>query len=211
MAIIHEIGSDDANVRNCTIGLFLAVILEQWPFLMKSASSHTIQHITTWLIRYLGFSMQVGEDSNVLSYFRDQIQQRLSDVEAISLLEKPLEEPEQFPSARISSVLNTADEREVKGLVTVISQSETSGAQIEPNVTEASSQTSLPGEVDDERCLTRWTKKDIGQALLDGDVGALILCLCSKYEEIRKQALNNLRVVLGKLKVGSSLFKLEQD
>lgn len=211
MAIIHEIGSDSADVRNCSIGLFLTVILEQWSFLMKSASSHNIQHISTWLTRYLGFSVQVGENASVLLYFRDQIQQRLSDVMAISLLQKPLEEPKQLPSVRIFSVSDTADEREAKGPVTIISQSETIRPQIETNVTEISLQPSPPIEVHDERYLARWTKKDIEQAILDGDVGALILCLCSKYEEIRKQALNNLRIVLGKLEVGSLLFRLEQD
>lgn len=206
MAIIYEIGSDDVDVKTCSIGLFLTAILEQWPFLVKSASSKNLQNVSGWLTRYLGFCMQAGENLIVLSYFRNQIQELVSDAKARSLLQTPLAEPEQLPLIRISSVLDDVDKRKAKDLTTLISQPETTRAQPETTGTGIPLEPS-PVEVHDERCLTRWTKKDIGQATLDGDVGALVLCLCSKYEEVRKHALSNLRIILGKLEVCPLPFK----
>ncbi len=202
MAIIYQIGSDKAGVKNYSIGLLLVVILEQSPYLVKSKPSHNLHSVTKWLTRYLNISMQAGENHIVLSYFRNQIGQQLSDTTTSELLQKSLEEPEQLCFLNEPSLLHGLSRRKVSRPTKVVSQAETakSGA-LEPP--------SPPIEVDDEHDLTRWAKKDIIQATLDGDVGALALCLCSKYEEVRKQALNNLRIVLGKLEVGKRLFRID--
>lgn len=47
--------------------------------------------------------------------------------------------------------------------------------------------------------LTRWSLKEIGMAIEDGDISALILCLCSKHSDIRKQGfaqLNKIKLLL---------------
>lgn len=46
--------------------------------------------------------------------------------------------------------------------------------------------------------LRRWQNMNIDEALQDGILGSLALCLCSRYQEIRKQGLNALRAVRNK-------------
>ncbi len=202
MAIIYQIGSDKADIKNCSIGLLLVVILEQWPYLVNSKPSHNLHSVTKWLARYLNISMQAGENHIVLSYFHNQIGQQLSDTTTCELLQKSFEEPEQLCFIKQPSVLHGLSRRKVPHPIKVVSQAETAKSGV-------SRPPSPPIEVDGEHDLTRWAKKDIIQATLDGDVGALVLCLCSKYEEVRKQALNNLRIVLGKLEVGKRLLRID--
>ena len=210
MAIVCEIEATKAEVKTCSIGLFLTVIVEQWPFLIKSASSHNLQNVTRWLTRYLGFCMQAGENKGFLSYFCDQIQELINDDEARSILKMPLEGPEQSPMIRISKIPDDTNERKAKDLKPLTIQPGTSGAQIKTVGARVFLGPSPPSEVHDEHDLSKWTKKDIGQATLDGDVGALVLCLCSKYKEIRNHALNSVRIILGRLEVCSSLSKNQQ-
>ncbi|KAK5117398.1 hypothetical protein LTR62_006016 [Meristemomyces frigidus] len=64
--------------------------------------------------------------------------------------------------------------------------------------------TSLPftepqPESDNRPELFRWAQKDLSLAIEDGDISALILCLCSQHPEIRQQALAQLRILFLKL------------
>ncbi|KAM3424042.1 hypothetical protein BST61_g11407 [Cercospora zeina] len=52
-----------------------------------------------------------------------------------------------------------------------------------------------PGERENHTELFRWAQKDIDLAIEDGDVSALILCLCSKHNDIRRQALIQLNKI----------------
>jgi nucleolar pre-ribosomal-associated protein 1 len=57
-----------------------------------------------------------------------------------------------------------------------------------------------PPEEDEKHIgLTRWKKKDLSEAIDDGDIGELLLCLCSKHAEIRLQAINNTRQLMATL------------
>ncbi|KAK5165293.1 uncharacterized protein LTR77_009391 [Saxophila tyrrhenica] len=47
--------------------------------------------------------------------------------------------------------------------------------------------------------LLKWSQKDLGLAIEDGDIAALMLCLSSQYPEIRSQALVQLHRVLEKV------------
>lgn len=203
MEIVREIESNDGEVKSSSIGLFLTVIIEQWPFLVKSASGHNLRNVIGWLNRFVGFCMHADENTTFLSYFRRQIRKLVSDVEARSMLRMPLEELEQSPMTRISTISDGTDDRKME-------DRKAHTPPLEKIHTRIFREPSPPLEVHDERDLTKWTKKDVGQATLDGDVGALVLCLCSKYEEVRNNALNSLKIIFGKLEVRSSLFRYEQ-
>lgn len=197
METIREIKSEEGEVKSSTLSLLLTVMIEQWPFLIKSASSHNLRNVVGWLNRFVGFCLHADENTTFLSYFRRRIQNLISDVEARSMLQIPLKELKQLPIIRTSTRSDDADDRKLEDRKSLTSPSETIQTSIfrEP---------SPPLEVYDERDLTKWTNKDIGQATLDGDIGALVLCLCSKYEEVRTNALNSLKIIFEKLEVGSS-------
>ena len=53
----------------------------------------------------------------------------------------------------------------------------------------------IPIERDNRTELFRWAQKDIDLAIEDGDISALVLCLCSKHNDIRRQALTQINKV----------------
>ena len=203
MEIVRENESIDGEVKSSSIGIFLTVIIEQWPFLVNSASSHNLRNVVEWLNRFMGFCVHADKNTTFLSYFRHQIQNLVSDVGARSMLRTPLEELEQLPVIRVSTISDGPDARKIKNRKTLTSP---------PNRVHTSifREPSPPLEAHDERGLTKWAKKDVGQATLDGDVGAQVICLCSKHEEVRKNALNSLKIIFEKLEVRSSLFRYGQ-
>ncbi|KAK5683849.1 hypothetical protein LTS10_003712 [Elasticomyces elasticus] len=60
-----------------------------------------------------------------------------------------------------------------------------------------------PVEQDNHPELLRWAKKDLALAVEDGDIGSLILCLCSQHTDVRRQALAQLRNLFAKLQAST--------
>nr|POE71936.1 nucleolar pre-ribosomal-associated protein 1 [Quercus suber] len=56
-----------------------------------------------------------------------------------------------------------------------------------------------PAETQNHSELLRWTRKDLDIAIEDGDLDALIFCLSSQHDDIRRQALAQLRILKAKL------------
>ncbi|KAI7479078.1 hypothetical protein KC357_g4260 [Hortaea werneckii] len=61
----------------------------------------------------------------------------------------------------------------------------------------------LPAESDNHSELFRWAQKDLTLAFEDGDVTSLILCLCSKHSDIRRQGHIQLRSLAYKLRAST--------
>ncbi|RMY01236.1 hypothetical protein D0866_15819 [Hortaea werneckii] len=61
----------------------------------------------------------------------------------------------------------------------------------------------LPAESDNHPELFRWAQKDLALAFEDGDVTSLILCLCSKHSDIRRQGHIQLRSLAFKLRTST--------
>jgi len=60
----------------------------------------------------------------------------------------------------------------------------------------------LPPQEDEKHTgLNRWRKKDLEESIEDGDVGELLICLCSKHAEIRLQAVTNIHLLMSRLDV----------
>ncbi|KAF2771516.1 hypothetical protein EJ03DRAFT_381359 [Teratosphaeria nubilosa] len=66
-----------------------------------------------------------------------------------------------------------------------------------------------PPESDNHPELFRWAQKDLGIAIEDGDIDALIVCLSSQHIDIRRQAHAQLRILATKLQ-SSTLDEKEQ-
>lgn len=64
-------------------------------------------------------------------------------------------------------------------------------------------------ESDNHPELLRWAQKDLGVAIEDGDVDALMLCLCSAHVDVRRQAHAQLRNLVLKLR-GSAVEDRDQ-
>lgn len=174
------------QVNECKIDLLLVTILDQWPFLVKSAATMIIDAATRWLVRYLDLSMHAGSNVIVLSKLRDQFMSHVTNNENHSLLEEALRE-------RATAGMHHELRETIKDTQDKSTNSTVHLPRSCPDSPEEFSMPELPVEGGDYPALREWTQMETSEAIRDGAVGQLILCLCSKHEEIRKQAIVALR------------------
>lgn len=174
------------QVNDCNIDLLLVTILDQWPFLVKSAATMIIDAVTRWLVRYLDLSMHTGSNVIVLSKIRDQLMSHVTDKKNHSLLEEALRE--RATSGMHHELRKTNKDTHDRSTNSVVHLSRSL-----PDSPEEFSMPELPIEGGDYPALRKWIQMETSEAIRDGAVGQLILCLCSKHEEIRKQAIVALR------------------
>ena len=191
----ESIATESRETDKCLVSPLLVVITEQWPFLIKTAVEPDVVNVTFWLARYLDLSMHIGEDLKLLSHLRDQLRDEVEHKDCQALLEKALKH-----SMEIGVCHEFDDFESVRKVVT--SDSSRNHASEDKRPSDVEGLPSGPLEEDENHSgLSRWVQRDVPDAISDGSVGQLILCLCSKYEEIRKQALIGLRTFTTKLEV----------
>lgn len=186
----------DGNTSSWTgqISPLFATLVEQWPYVAKSAKESEKLEIAQWLARYLGYSRQLEGDETLLATVRDQMVSHAGDRRCRAVLEKAFKEEKKdgFPPDQQISVQHSLP-KSVK-------------VHPQPTAFSADTEEMLQGpqaENDDHPGLRRWMRKDVQEAIDDGDVGELIICICSEHEDIRKQALVNIERFMAKLEVST--------
>ena len=176
-------------------GEFLMVILEQWPFMQTSTMMPDAETIGHWLARFLLILAHNGGDVGFIDSVRSKIASlRLnqhSDVwlkkvsgghffenQNFQLVQPAM--PETCPSAMLAG-----GQAEVE---------QTRKKQWQPPTPPTLEGENHPG-------LGKWKQLGIEEAVVEGAIGELMLCLCSRYADIRKQALVELRAWMKALQV----------
>ncbi|KAF1919672.1 ribosome 60S biogenesis N-terminal-domain-containing protein [Ampelomyces quisqualis] len=188
----------------------LMTFIEQWPFRGgEAATSGAAEPIAQWLSKLLYLLKLIGEDETMLTSVRD------------ALVESAAEGHKQVLKDAFLWKMGKESAKEALKLATGadFSGSERSVSSPSPP-TEADQNAvakpsvdleALPEEDEKHTGLTRWKKKDLSEAIDDGDVGQLLLCLCSKHPEIRLQAINNIRQLMATLDASVSTTVREDD
>lgn len=198
-----------ASIVSADAGPFsplLMTLVEQWPFKGgESATGPAAEALAGWLSKLLYLFNLIGEDEAVLTLVRDQLIEQAGKAYKEVLNDAFLW---KMYKARAKEALKLATGADFSG-------SERSSASPAPQI-EADAPTKvgpvtdleLPPQEDEKHSgLTRWRKKEIDEAIEDGDIGELLLCLCSKHQEIRIQAINNVRQLMASIGVSTlSLF-----
>ncbi|KAI9836551.1 MAG: hypothetical protein M1819_001183 [Sarea resinae] len=191
---------DSAKVRknskkDLPVSLLILALNEQLEFVAKKESTDGTT-IATWLARYLGYSKQIGEDSAVLKVIRDAMISVFPQKGYQSILKKAFkhEDANLVPSSKPS-----ADEISTDGAPKSQRTPRTGDEPVDDTTEMIEMMESPPAEDENHRGLNRWTQKDVQEAVEDNDVGQLIICLCSKHFDIRKQALANVQRLMEKL------------
>lgn len=177
----------------------LLTLIEQWPFKGgKTEKGNPAEPLAQWLSKFLYLLKLIGEDETILGSVRDSLvdtaDNAYKDVLRDSFLWKMGKEKVKealklatgadFSASERSSTSPTPPERLAEDLV-----------QSLPAV-----DLEIPPEEDERHAgLNRWRKKEIEESIEDGDIGELLLCLCSKHVEIRIQAINNIRQLISML------------
>ncbi|KAF7585954.1 hypothetical protein BBP40_009827 [Aspergillus hancockii] len=165
----------------------VAALTEQWPFIVKSGGDAE-GAVGTWIAKSLGKLKQAGEDSKALKAARDTLMGATENKRTKSTLKKALKDTEENQSedgAKESGTLQPTSSRSGNEKQ-VVDLEEIYGA--------------LPTEGTTHNSLHRWEKDELEVSLEQGRVADLMLCLCSEYEEVRKQAFANITRLMSKLR-----------
>ncbi|CAI7594052.1 unnamed protein product [Penicillium viridicatum] len=175
--------SEDASR---TTSALVAAIVEQWPFVVKSGDASTEAAVGAWIASLLGNLKQAGESTKVLKAARDALVEATETKKIKSLLKKSLKEADN---------VNNEDKMDID-----------SGSNVPSSSNKASTVDldeifgSLPTEGTTHNALNKWEREDIAEAVDQGHVAELMLCLCSQHEEVRRQAFANIIRFMAKLK-----------
>ncbi len=193
------------DTSDIKIDLLLVAVMEQWPFLAKSINLVTLQNVSLWLVRYaeavrltLSYNdsdMHRSETADLLSQIKSQIRTKTEDKSCRRIFRSGCEDPLELGISEQTLKLATANYDEMVTKLDTQTQEET--LEISANLVPSGP----PQEDEDHPGLNRWSREDIGDAISEGAIGDLFLCLCSQYVEIRKQALSSVEALMRKLEV----------
>lgn len=181
-----------------TVSPLLVVLLEQWPFFIESNTQEHLANATEWLARYLQYSAHIGEDVHVLFLVKNHVSELSNDGRCKSIMEVELVKATHINlPASVRGMLELSESVEAEDYPREQQSRQQSNMEAELML----SSLKPPVEADDHPGLSRWIQKEIFDAVEVGAVGELLLCLCSRYEEIRKQALVAIRALAVKVEV----------
>lgn len=177
------------------LSLLLLVILEQWPFFVHDRTDEEVSTGSEWVSRYLELSRLNGEDSELLTTVQAQLHARTKSEHCKTLLKSISDSLDTAGlEAELLETLKVKD-MEAKPLKPSHAADQRSDSGLELLVVKP------PIEASDYPGLTKWSKKDVQDTIQGNYIGDLILCLSSAHEEIRLQAVANLRIFTSRLEV----------
>jgi len=190
---------ESSDRQRSPISLLHFTLLEQWHFLVEAGNDRTIENVTFFLAGYLYCSEAIGEDATMLRVLRNRMWKLIAKKPYASLLD------ENFPKPTHGDLFKDLQNgSKGGGDATPDAVNEMQDHKTHRPLSTSDSiilDSELPEENEDHPGLNRWSAEDVEVAIEDGAVGELLLCLCSKHSEIRKQALINIRILLAELKV----------
>ena len=159
--------------------LLLEVIREQAPFAADKLTGSAREEVLTWITNFLALLTLTSDKGTALDDLASHTMKRLGRKHV-------------KPSDKLAEALALV--RIQQGDFTTPEVDASTAAQ------EASLPFALaPTESESHPKLLRWQKKDLEIAIDDGDIDAVVLCLCSRYPEIRRQAVSQLNILTTKL------------
>jgi nucleolar pre-ribosomal-associated protein 1 len=183
------------------ISPLLLTLVEQWPFKgEKPEKGNPAEPLAQWLSKLLYLLKLIGEDEPLLELVRDALvasaDKAYQDVLKDAFLWKMGKEKAKEALKLATGADFSGSERSTASPVPPPEAAPAAATPLVPVDLE------LPPEEDEKHVgLNRWRKKDLEESIEDGDVGELLLCLCSKHAEIRLQAVTNIRQLMSRLDV----------
>lgn len=180
----------------------LMTLVEQWPFKGgEITTSIAADALAQWLSRLLYLLKLIGEDETMLGFVRDTLVEAANpsykDVLKDAFLWKMGKERAKEALKLATGADFSGSERSANSPVPREEPEQLAKAQPDIDLE------APPTEDRKHTGLTRWRKKDLAEAIDDGDIGELLLCLCSEHVEIRLQAINSIRQLMATLETSN--------
>ncbi|KAF1993332.1 hypothetical protein P154DRAFT_557791 [Amniculicola lignicola CBS 123094] len=196
---LDAIRGDLSNTVSSPLSPLLMVLVEQWSFkggkVEKDNSAEPLAH---WLAKLLYLLKLIGESEALLEILRDSLvataQPAYHGILKDAFLWKMGKQSAKEALKKATGADFSGSERSSTSPV----------PQENPSVpakTTPAIDLEFPPEEDEKHSgLNRWRKKDLDEAIDNGDIGELLLCLCSRHGEIRLQAVTGLRQLAASIK-----------
>ena len=196
-----QLSQDCINVSpRAGVDLLLIALVEQWPHLSQSKPSFVIIDVATWLSSYMRIIGSAVEDHSILLVLRAKLTASSSNQRCRLLFEGGQKQHDDsdfcerlLPRSNLPKVLQNHDATEAM-------QAGEKG--LDPSLIPLGPQL----EAEDHPELSRWAHEDIQDAVAEGMVGSLVLCLCSQELSIRRESLSQIRLLLARLDVRNVLL-----
>ncbi|KAK4540496.1 hypothetical protein LTR36_009134 [Oleoguttula mirabilis] len=160
---------------NALPGLLVAAVAEQAPFAAKKPA------VMRWAVRFLDVLSHNKKPTRTVLALRDEVL--------------------ALPESRQEAADTDDDAGDLLAQVQLPKMSVIEVPHIDKPETAPTLPFTQPDtESDNHPELLRWAQKDLGVAIEDGDVEALLLCLCSKHSDVRRQAQAQLRTLMLRLR-----------
>ncbi|KAK6586922.1 hypothetical protein PZA11_000212 [Diplocarpon coronariae] len=184
----------DSDYEQSPVSLLSLAIVEQWPFLVKSASDTELEEVAEFVARYLAASIKIMEDKIGVKLL---IQKLAQESPERSRARKTIEW-----SSKLVDTVVVAEEKATPVEHTTDSErsapSDSEKLSILARMDEVSEN---PAE--DHKALTKWTAKEVTEVVDGGHAAALVMLLSSEYLSVRKEAVTNISKCSAKLRESS--------
>jgi nucleolar pre-ribosomal-associated protein 1 len=182
-------GSDE---KNSIVSLLTLVIVEQWPFVVKSTADSVLREMAKYLAGYLAASIKIGEDTKIIKLLINKLAAgMLQDSEARTLIEHCRKWADTAAVSNSQPGLAVPVQKSVKKKGATETDEEGIAAEIlEDPIAQA----------EDHSALVKWATKEVNEVIEGGYAGALISLLSSEHLGIRKEAVTNISKFSAKLK-----------
>ncbi|KAL9127793.1 MAG: hypothetical protein Q9217_003399 [Psora testacea] len=183
----------DSTVRS-NIDLLLVALAEQWPHLTQSKPFFVISDVAAWLSAYMHLLEHTHSSPDILRVLREHLESAMTDPRCRAIFDRTLRQPLNpgLRSQLDAALQPRGDSTEDFWTGPMVTEA------IKPS--EALIPSTAPPERDDHPELYLWTREGAQDAIADGTIGDLSVCLCSQHEAIRKETLMNIHSFMSGLK-----------
>ncbi|KAK0120629.1 hypothetical protein ONS96_010833 [Cadophora gregata f. sp. sojae] len=182
------------------VSLLSLAIVEQWPFLVKSASEPELDEVAQFVARYFAASMRIKENKHVIKVLVQRISAEMPENStARATIERSLEIVDEVViTEEKNQPVEAENNSEKKALI------DTERAEVISNMNDCPA-----NAAEDHKSLTKWTTKEVDEVINGGNGAALVMLLSSNHLSVRKEATTNISKFAAKLK-GSTLGEKDQ-
>ncbi|KAF2816380.1 uncharacterized protein BDZ99DRAFT_505823 [Mytilinidion resinicola] len=176
--------------------IILLTMIEQWAYKSKAQSAEdNVAVIGHWLSKFVYLLKKIGEDDTLIRLAVDALGKASDKASRIAFNNSLHVEHDDWADEFLSvGPMKSTDEAGVTSLDTVTTSDQSAPVDLE-----------LPPEEDQNHPgLDRWRRKDLEESLEDGNVGELLLCLCSQHVGIRLQAVINIKQLIARIEAAKN-------
>lgn len=180
------------------VSRLLVALVEQWPHLARLESLQESEKLAaaTTLARFLACCSRIGEDSRFMLRFQRLLVDTTLDVDCQDCFNRALDLRDSLLGSRLVEQLGLEGDGDILHPIHPVSPP---AAEVAHDADEIDS----PMLVPNAKSIFRWLKKDLEEAVEEGDLSDLVMCLCSDELSTRVQALSGLSKFVARLEAST--------